>query len=100
MGGGKKYNLFVAIIKRLDNIANHAVGIYNSWIFDSNEKVAIPLCQEGLKYCVSTEDEMIQFVSFTCEFYFRESSTNQRLKRKAEGDITIDFSMTKKQKIV
>ena len=71
MGRGKKYDLFVSIIKGSDNIANHAIGIYNGWIFDANKKVAIPLCQEGLNYCVSKQDAKDKFVLFTCGFYFR-----------------------------
>lgn len=94
----EQYDLFVAIIKGSDNVANHAIGIYNGWIFDANEDVAIPLCQEGLNYCVSTEDERNEFVSFTSGFFFRQNSKKEQLKRKAEGDITINFSMTKKQK--
>ena len=65
-----QYDLFVSIIKGLDNIANHAISIYNDWIFDSNESVAISLCQEGLDYCVSTKGVRSQFVSFTAGFFF------------------------------
>jgi len=53
-----------------DGHANHAVAIFNGWIFDSNEKIAIPLCQEGLDYCVSTKEEKVKFVKFNNGFYF------------------------------
>ena len=68
----KQYDLFVSIIKGSDNIANHAIGIYNNWMFDANEKIAIPLYQERLDDCVSTEDARNKFVSFIDGFFFKE----------------------------
>ena len=46
-----QYDIFVSIIKGSDNIADHAIDIYNDWIFDGNKKVVIPLFQGGLNYC-------------------------------------------------
>ena len=75
-----------------DGHANHAVAIFNGWIFDSNEKIAIPLCQEGLDYCVSTKEEKVKFVKFNDGFYFRENSQKKRLKRKYEGEENLTIS--------
>ena len=51
----EQYDLFMSIIKRSDDIANHTIGIYNKYIVDPNKKSLIPLCQEELNYFVSTK---------------------------------------------
>ena len=63
----------MSIIKGTDGIANQAIGIYNNWIFDLNERVAIPLCQEGLDCCVSTKSVSNQFIPFTGECFGENS---------------------------
>ena len=78
-----QFDLFLGVLKGSDGQVNHAVGIFNNWIFDSNEDHAIPLSQEGLDYCVSTPTLRNKFVGFNDGFYFRENSKRQRLKRKA-----------------
>ena len=82
----KQFDLFVGVLKGSDGQVNHAVGIFNNWIFDSNEDCAIPLSQEGLDYCVSTPTIRNNFVGFNDGFYFRELGKRQKLKRKACGD--------------
>ena len=93
-----QYDLFVSIIKGSDDINNHAIGIYNNWIFDSNESVAIPLCQEGLNYCASTKGVGNQFVSFTGGFFFQKNSKKRRLKRKAANNTSFDSNLKKKKR--
>ena len=88
----KQYDLFIGVLKGSDGHVNHAIGIFNNWIFDSNEKCAIPLCQEGLNYCVSTVDEKVKFLAFNDGFYFRENAKNNRLKRKIEGEHGLNLS--------
>ena len=84
--GIQAYDLFLGVLLGSDGHANHAVAIFNGWIFDSNENRAIPLCQEGLNYCVSTANERVEFVCFNDGFFFRENSTKRKLKRKYEGE--------------
>ena len=50
------YDIFISTIKGSNNIANHAIGMYINWIFVSNKNISIPLCKEGLDYCVSPKD--------------------------------------------
>ena len=78
----KQFDLFLGVLKGSDGQVNHAVGIFNNWIFDSNEDCAIPLSQEGLDYCVSTPTMRNKFVGCNNGLYFRENSKRQRLKRK------------------
>ena len=68
----KKYDLVVSIFKGSNDIANQTIGIYNNWIFDMNERVAILLYQEGLDYCVNTKDASNKFVSSTGGFSFQK----------------------------
>ena len=35
----RQFDIFVAGILGSDGIANHAIAIYNNWIFDANEKL-------------------------------------------------------------
>ena len=85
----KKYDLFLGVLEGSDGQVNHAISIFNNWIFDSNERIAIPLCKEGLNYCVSTPDSKVDFVKFYHGFFFRENSKHQRLKRFYEGEANL-----------
>ena len=78
-----QFDLFLGVLKGSDGQVNHAVGIFNNWIFDSNKDCAIPLSQEGLDYCVSTPTIRNKFIEFNDGFYFRETGKRQKLKRKA-----------------
>ena len=80
------FDLFLGVLIGSDGHINHAVAIFNKWIFDSNEKSAIPLCQEGLNYCVSSKNKKVKFIGFKRGFFFRENSKKSRLKQKLEGE--------------
>ena len=94
----EQHDRFVSIINGSDSIANYAIGIHNQWVFDANKRIAIPLCQEELDYCVSTKDAKNKFVSFTRGFFFWGNSNNRKLKEKAEGDNQLESTMTKDQR--
>ena len=91
----KQFDIFVGGLLGTDSIANHAIAIYNNWIFDGNKKVAIPPCQEGLDYCVSTKYFKCKFVKFTGGFYLRERGDKKQLKRKANGEDRLIFDICK-----
>ena len=59
-----------------DGEINHAIGIYNGWIFDSNEEIAIPLCDAGLNYCVSAPGLKAIFLGFRRAFVYRTEKKN------------------------
>jgi hypothetical protein len=48
---------YLGAIHGSDGNAQHAVTLYRNWIFDSNEKRAIPLGKEGLDFCTQSEEE-------------------------------------------
>ena len=64
-------DLFVGTMEGSDGEINHAIGIYNGWIFDSNEEIAIPLCNAGLDYCVSAPGLKVEFLEFKRAFVFK-----------------------------
>ena len=80
----KQFDIFVGGILGTDGIANHAVAIYNNWIFDANESIAILLCKLGLDYCVSTKKDTFEIIELTSGFSYREQGNKQRLKRRLE----------------
>ena len=65
----RDYDIFLGILQGDDGEANHAITIFNKWIFDANEKYAIPLCEVGLNYCVSTSETRVKFLGFTEGFF-------------------------------
>ena len=87
-----RFYIFLRVLIESDKHINYAIAIFNKWIFDSNEKSAIPLCQEGLNYCVSSKNEKVEFIGFKRGFFFRENSKKSRLKRKLEGEDIKNFS--------
>ena len=71
-------DVFVGQMQAKDGSSTHAVSIFNNWIFDSNEKRAIPLCDEGLDVCCSTDEDYSQFL-----FFERGILVKDNRKRKA-----------------
>jgi hypothetical protein len=50
--------------KASDGNCSHAVTAHGGFVYDANELVAIPLCQEALDYCTSTQTEKSSFANF------------------------------------
>ena len=53
----KEKMFYLGAIHGSDGNAQHALTLYRNWIFDSNDKIAIPLGKEGLDFCTQTEEE-------------------------------------------
>ena len=76
--------IFVGAIQGSDGNAQHAVTLFQGWIFDSNEKTAIPLCKEGLDFCTQSEEER----EFTgCTSTFTHFKGGFRLTDKSKANI-------------
>ena len=43
--------ILLGVIQDSEGSWQHGVTIYRNWVFDSNEKGALPLCQESLDCC-------------------------------------------------
>ena len=48
-------DLAIVSIKSRDGKEDHCVTLYGKWIFDSNFPKALPLCQEALDLCCSSD---------------------------------------------
>ena len=51
--------MIIAVLESSDGQVNHGVIICNNYIFDANQEYEIPLCQEGLDYCISSPAEKL-----------------------------------------
>ena len=97
----KDNDIFVGGILGTDGVANHAIAIYNRWIFDANEEYALPLSKDALNYCVSTAEETHEFQTFTGGFFFRERGKQNRLEKLLNANQASKFGgdqCTKKRK--
>lgn len=89
-GNMEKNTILCASLKSEDGSVVHAVTIWGGWIFDSNEKKAIPLSKFGLDVCTQSDEEAVAnvqspFVSFAHGKLFVDGTKNQRmLKRYAQ----------------
>ena len=63
--------IFVGVLLALDGNSNHAITIHGGFVYDANERVAIPLCQEALDYCTCTPTQNSHFVEFRRGFMLR-----------------------------
>jgi hypothetical protein len=60
-----------------DGNCSHAVSIHGGFVYDANEVVALPLCQEALDYCTSTEESKSSFVQFRRGYFLRYKGTKK-----------------------
>ena len=55
-GGLDRNSICTILVESDDGSCNHAVTIFNNWIFDSNEDHAIPFCAAGLNFITTTKE--------------------------------------------
>jgi hypothetical protein len=77
--------LFVGVIKDNTNSCQHAITIFNNWIYDSNEPFALPLSKESLDCCTwEIKDGEIKhaplFVSFIDGWLFQAEQETKKKK--------------------
>ena len=79
------YSIFVGILMSSDDSCNHAISIHDKWIFDANEKRAIPLCKPGLDYCTCDGKSISTFVKFTkgLLLYYKGTKKEKQMKMSA-----------------
>ena len=63
-------SIVLGVIRASDGSNSHAIAIHGGYIYDANEKNAIPLCQEALDYCSSTDTVQSKFVKFWRGYVF------------------------------
>ena len=63
----------VGAIEASDGCLNHAVGVFNNWIFDTTLLHAMELTKDNLDWCASTDTEKSSFVRFdACSMYVKK----------------------------
>ena len=75
----RENELVLGVLFASDNSCSHAVSIHGKFIYDANEPVALPLTDEALDYCTSTETVKTTFICF--KFGFRFFYEGQRAGR-------------------
>jgi hypothetical protein len=70
----------VGVLNESDGNGSHAVTIHGNFVYDANEVVALPLCQEALDYCCSTTTVKNKFVNFRelIFFYYEGQDMNRK----------------------
>ena len=76
----RENELVLGVLFASDNSCSHAVSIHGNYIYDANEPVALPLTDEALDYCTSTETVKTSFICFKFGFrFFYEGQRQGRL---------------------
>ena len=82
-------HLLVGVLEASDGSCCHAITIHGGFIYDGNEKIGLPLCQEALDYCTSTSVVKSKFVKFRRGYILRyEGTKKQKLARMTLEAIT------------
>ena len=71
------HHLLVGVMFASDGNCSHAVSIHGGLVYDANEVVALPLCQEALDYCTSTAEVKSSFVNFRRGYFLRYKGTKK-----------------------
>jgi hypothetical protein len=70
-------HILVGVLYTSDGNCSHAVTIHGGFVYDANEVVALPLCQEALDYCTSTAEVKSSFVRFRRGYFLRYKGTKK-----------------------
>ena len=70
-------HLLVGVLLASDGNCSHAVSIHGGFVYDANELVALPLCQDALDYCTSTAEVKSSFVGFRRGYFLRYKGTKK-----------------------
>ena len=70
-------HILVGVLLASDGNCSHAVTIHGGFVYDANEMVALPLCQEALDYCTSTAEVKSSFVRFRRGYFLRYKGTKK-----------------------
>lgn len=77
-----KTTILLGVLNASDGNCSHAVTVHGGFIYDANEVVSLPLCQEALDYCTSTATERSTFIDFRrIDLFFYEGKQREKLQR-------------------
>jgi hypothetical protein len=69
--------MLVVVLHASDESCCHAVTIHGGFVFDANETIALPLCNEALNYCTSTSLVKSEFVDFRRGYILKYEGTKK-----------------------
>jgi hypothetical protein len=75
----RNYLLSIVGVRSSDGKTDHAICVVSDWIFDSNYEKALPLNEESLNTCCSSDDRNSTFVEIT-RGYVLEARNNLNTK--------------------
>ena len=70
-------DMLSGVLRASDGSCCHAITIHDGFIYDANEKTALPLCAEALNYCTSTSLVKSDFVDFRRGYILRSEGTKK-----------------------
>jgi hypothetical protein len=76
------------------------VTVHGGFVYDANELVAIPLCQEALDCCTSTQTEKSSFVNFRRIALFYYKGRRQEKVRKMSLLVETEDKIRNKKRMV
>ena len=75
-------HLLLGVLSASDGSCCHAVTIHGGYVYDANEVIALPLCEEALNYCTSTALVKSEFVRFRRGYIFQyEGQRKEKLAK-------------------
>ena len=77
-------HIAVIVMRDSDGQAQHAVTICNNWVFDSNEKNALPLSREVLDYCTWGSNTKSRFCNVDAGLIVEYRAGRQKVEAKLE----------------
>ena len=96
-----KSAIYSVIINAMDGHQSHCVAIYDGWIFDSNEKSALPLCQASLDFICCEGERKAEFEGFLCGYKFFAWKTKDGIRKivqKEEKEYEMEDDEEKEEK--
>jgi hypothetical protein len=74
--------LLLGVLNASDGNCSHAVTVHGGFVCDANKLIAIPLCQEALDYCTSTQTEKSSFVNFCrIALFYYEGQRQEKVRK-------------------
>ncbi len=92
--------LLLGVLNASDGNCSHAVTVHGGFVYDANKLVAIPLCQEALDDCTSTQTEKSSFVNFRRIALFYYEGQRQEKVRKMSLFVETEDQILNKKRIV
>ena len=73
--------------------------VHGGFVYDANDLIAIPLCQEALDYCTSTYTEKSAFVNFRRIALFYKGQPQEKVRKMSLFVKTEDKILNKKRMV-